>query len=136
MFKTAVTANISDLRYNFKKETTPFLGVVAEQKSQTRVEIDRDDSREEISFRSQGERLAFWFRNAGESPVLQIFTPSEDVDMFLFHDRVAEIYKSFPELLAYLKDAFDETPEELLGFAARPEDRAVITAVFNVTASV
>lgn len=129
---TSREGSLEDFRSKFVSEDSPFLGVLLDSDSATKIEVDRDKDREEISYRSQGERLAQWIKSGDEAPVLRIFTPSEDVDMALFNRKIQDFYRAAPEILSYLKDSFDESPEELMEIAEKPDDRDVIAVIFGI----
>ena len=120
----------ADFRYKFLTDVE-FYGVLSDFRSETRIEIDREDSTEEISFRTQGERLALWVKIEGEAPVLKIYTPSEDIDMIVFKEKVQEFYEVFPEIPAYLREGFSETPLELLESATNSGDQAVLAVIMS-----
>ena len=124
------THSESDFRYKFVTDVE-FMGVLSDFASETRIEIDREGDQEEIAFRTQGERLALWTKTKVEIPVLKIYTPSEDIDLIVFKERMQEFCEIFPEIPAYLRESFEETPEELVSSANNPGDSEVLLTVFG-----
>ena len=120
----------ADFRYKFLTDVE-FYGVISDFGSETRIEVDREEDLEEISFRTQGERLALWTKTKDESPVLKIYTPSEDIDLIVFKEKIQEFYEVFPEIPAYLKDAFSETPLEILESATNSGDQSVLAVIMS-----
>lgn len=109
----------------------PFFGVLLDSESSTKIEFDREDSCEEVAFRTQGERLALWIRINGEPPVLKVYSPSEDIDLDLFKNALGSFYKVFPELRGYFLEGFGSSLDEILSSADESEDRAVLASVFG-----
>jgi hypothetical protein len=120
----------ADFRYKFVTDVE-FYGVISDFGSETRIEVDREGDQEEIAFRTQGERLALWTKTRGESPVLKIYTPSEEIDLLKFKEKMEEFYSVFPEIPAYLKDAFSETPLEILESATNFGDQEVLAVIMS-----
>jgi len=126
---TSDTTNTeSDFRYKFVTDIE-FMGVLSDFASETRIEVDREGDQEEIAFRTQGERLALWTKTRGESPVLKIYTPSEEIDLLKFKEKMEEFYSVFPEIPSYLGDAFAETLEEILKSATDSNDMVVLSTI-------
>jgi len=132
---TSKGGSADDFRSGFTEEEAPFLGILLDSDSQTKIEVDRDETREEISFRTQGERIAYWVSSPEEPPALRIFTPSEGVDLDLFTDKIKDFYRSFPEIPAYLKGSFTQTSGQLLKSCENDRDMAVVAAILGIRKS-
>ena len=124
------------LRYHFLAKTEPWLALIRDSESGTKVEICREGGSEEFLFRTQGELVASYKSEPDQDPLLQVYAPSPDVDLLLFAEKMKEIYEIFPELVVYLREGFSETPQELVALATNPGDRAVMTAIFAVEPNV
>ncbi len=129
-------ADENEIRFNFLAKKDPWLALIRDSESGTKVEICREGGEEEILFRTQGELVASYRSEPDQDPLLQIFAPTPDVDLLLFSEKLKEIYGLFPELVVYLREGFSESPQELVSLATNPGDKAVMTAIFAVDPNV
>ena len=101
--------------FHFVNHTTPWLGLIYDYESGTRIEVNREkENIEEALFRTQGELIASYRVEKDSEPFLQLYEPSPDVDLLLFAEKVKEIYSLIPQIPVYLRKGFSESPEELL----------------------
>lgn len=127
----ATTSTIEDFRSKFVLRTFPFFGVLYDDRSETRIEVSRDsEGSEVIDFRSQGERLAVYFKKPEEIPVFRLVEPSPDVDLFLFLEVVHEFYKGVPEIPEYFRNGLE--PEEELQKLEKESDRVIFNIIMDL----
>jgi len=131
----ATLSDADDFLQNFSEGTTPWIGLIWDTDTNTKIEVSRDAHGERIYFRTQGELVATYKDLENEDPLLQIFTPSADVDLALFSEKIREIYTIVSGISEKIRKSFVETPEELMDMATADADRVVIGIVMGVTVS-
>ncbi|MHB8369369.1 MAG: hypothetical protein ACYDBP_06695 [Leptospirales bacterium] len=131
--KIATLSDGNEFRFNFVAKTTPWLGMILDSDTGTKIEVNRDSAdTEEITFRTQGELVASYRTLPEHDPLLQIYAPSSDVYLPAFSEAIKEIYEEIPEIAVYLREGFSETPQELVELAPSPGDKVVMAVIIGV----
>lgn len=129
----AISATTDDLRSQLVIGTAPFLAVVSDLATQTRIELEKDTmGNEVISFRTQGERLAVYQRPVDEEPVIRILPASSEIDLSLFWDKISKFYSECPELRDYIAAGTDR--DSVLDPSLSEYDRTILVIVFGESA--
>jgi len=106
----------------------PFLGILLEPLTRSKIEFVREeDGSVEVTFRSQGERLCVYTRRDGAGS-LQVYKPTDRLDLQVFFKQMADFYDDLPELLEFVKEGFDM---KALEKAADPVDRFILSTVLG-----
>ena len=95
---------------NLENYSEEFHVVFSDRVTETRIEIERDENFEEISFRTQGERLALiviYNPVDGEDSKLLIYPASPEVDLKVFAMEISKFYEENPYLLQHVIRGFE-----------------------------
>ena len=131
----ATINTVSQFRSDFSLGAVPFFGILYEDSTETRIEVQRsEDGTEIIDFRSQGERLAIFIKRTEEQGLVRLFEPSESVDLFTFWEKVHEFYLEVPEIPEYFKNVLDPGPEEVHQELEKQCDKIVFGIIMGLEA--
>lgn len=133
MIKIATMSEKESFHFHFVNHTTPWLGLIYDYESLTKIEVNREkEGIEEILIRTQGELIASHRVEKDSEPFLHLYEFSPDVDIFLFAEKVKEIYSLIPQIPVYLRKGFSESPEELLEKVESPAEKMLLAIILDI----
>ena len=131
--QVATTSTIEDFRSGFVMGTVPFFGILYDDRTETRIEVNRTPDGEEVmDFRTQGERLLVYIKRPEENALVRIFEPNQSVDLFLFWEVIHGFYKEVPEISEYFRNGLEPGPEEVLQELEKQTDKVIFSVVMDL----
>jgi len=126
--KIATSSTSEDFASRFR-QASPFLGVLWDVETRSKIEfLRREDGIVTVTFRTQGERVCEYTRKNGAGS-LQVYRPTDRVDIEAWHGAVTQFYGDLPELLDYIKEGFSVAA---LAAATDDLDKEILTVVLAV----